>query len=44
VIAIAGDMVTIAFGDGAENKTFLASYVQPSDAVPGQQTEQRGIA
>ena len=44
VIAIAGDMVTIAFGDGGENKTFLASYVQPSDAVPGHQTEQRGIA
>lgn len=44
VIAIAGDMVTIAFGGGGENKTFLASYVQPSDAVPGQQTEQRGTA
>ena len=44
VIAIAGDMVTIAFGDGSENKTFLASYVQPSDTMPGQQTEQRGIA
>ena len=47
VIAIAGDMVTIAFGDGSENKTFLASYVQPSEALPGQggqQTENRGTA
>jgi hypothetical protein len=26
-------MVTITFGDGNENKTFLASYVQPSDTV-----------
>ena len=33
VIAIAGDMVTITFGDGHENKTFLASYVQPSEAA-----------
>ena len=33
VIAIAGDMVTITFGDGNENKTFLASYVQPSDTT-----------
>jgi ATP-dependent DNA helicase RecQ len=33
VIAIAGDMVTITFGDGNENKTFLASYVQPSETA-----------
>jgi ATP-dependent DNA helicase RecQ len=33
VIAIAGDMVTITFGDGNENKTFLASYVRPSDTA-----------
>jgi ATP-dependent DNA helicase RecQ len=33
VIAIAGDMVTITFGEGIENKTFLASYVQPSDTA-----------
>jgi ATP-dependent DNA helicase RecQ len=47
VIAIAGEMVTIAFGEGSENKTFLASYVQPSDAIAsegGQQTDQRGTA
>ena len=33
VIAIAGDMVTITFNDGGENKTFLASYVQPSETA-----------
>jgi hypothetical protein len=40
-------MVTIAFGDGGESKTFLASYVQPSDAAAGQQNrvnENRGPA
>jgi ATP-dependent DNA helicase RecQ len=37
VVAIAGDMVTIAFAD-SEQKTFLASYVQPSESpasLPG---------
>jgi len=33
VIAIAGDMVTITFGDGIESKTFLATFVQPSDTA-----------
>jgi ATP-dependent DNA helicase RecQ len=37
VIAIAGEMVTIAFPDNAE-KTFLASYVEPSDALPASQS------
>jgi ATP-dependent DNA helicase RecQ len=33
VVAITGDMVTIAFDGGSANKTFLASYVRPSETT-----------